>query len=258
MRLFLILFKASLKSQAQYKFDFFINILGNILGLLGDFIIVAFILLRFKSIEGWQLHEIALMYAIIEFGFGMYRFIGDGFNKFEQLILTGKFDTLLIRPASSLLQVMLQKIDFKRLGMVAQAVAVGIWGLQSSSFVDNSFYMYLPILLLSSVIINIQISIILAAVAFWTGKNEDIIILGHYSTRTAAKYPATIYHNLFSHILTFVIPFYSVTYYPMLYYTGKSGNILYLFAPFIGIAVMTPISYVIWKSGVKRYSSTGT
>lgn len=258
MKLFLTLFKASFKSQTQYKFDFFISIIGNILGLLGDFIIVAFILIRFKTIDGWQLHEVALMYGIIEFGFGMYRFLGDGFNNFEVLILSGKFDTLLIRPASALLQVMLQKIDFKRLGMVAQASAVGIWGIHRCTFISNSFYLYLPLLLLASVILNIQVSIILAATAFWTGKNEDIIILGHYSTRTAAGYPATIYHNIFSHILTFIIPFFTVSYYPLLYYTGKSDNIFYLLAPFLGITVMTPISYIIWNSGIKRYSSTGT
>lgn len=258
MGLFLTLFKASFKSEAQYRFDFLVNIIGNFLGLLGDFIIVAFILMRFKNIGGWNLHEVALMYSIIEFGFGMYRFLGDGFNNFESLILTGKFDTLLIRPASALLQVMLQKIDFKRLGMVAQATVVGLWGIKRCSFISSSFYLYLPLLLLASVIINMQVSIILAAVAFWTGKNEDIIILGHYSTRSAARYPATIYHNIFSHVLTFVIPFFSVSYYPLMYYTGKSNDVFLLLAPFLGITVMTPISYFIWSSGIKRYSSTGT
>ncbi len=258
MGLFLTLFRASFKSEAQYKFDFFVNILGNFLGLFGDFLITAFILMRFKNINDWQLHEIALLYAIVEFGFGMYRFIGDGFNNFEQLILSGKFDTLLIRPASALIQVMLQKIDFKRLGMVVQAVAVGVWGMQRCSFTSNNFYLYLPLLLIASVIINMELSIILAAIAFWTGKNEDLIILGHYSTRSAARYPATIYHNIFSHILTFVIPFFSVSYYPLLYYTGKSHNFFYLLTPFLGIAAMTPISFIIWNLGIKRYSSTGT
>lgn len=258
MGLFVTLFKASLKSEAQYKFDFFVNIIGNFLGLFGDFIIVVFILMRFKSIDGWQLHEVALIYSIIEFGFGVYRFIGNGFNKFETLILSGKFDTLLIRPASSLFQVMLQKVDFKRLGMVLQAAAVGIWGIQRTAFISNSFYFYLPFQLLASVIINIEISIILAAIAFWTGKNEDIIILGHYSTRSASTYPATIYHKIFSQILTFIIPFFAVSYYPLLYFTGKSQNGLYMLAPFLGILIMTPISYTIWTLGVKRYSSSGT
>lgn len=258
MGLFITLFKASLKSEAQYRFDFFVNIIGNFLGLFGDFMILAFILMRFKNIDGWRLHEVALIYFIIEFGFGVYRFIGDGFNKFETLILSGKFDTLLIRPASALFQVMLQKVDFKRLGMVVQALAVGIWGIQRSTFINNGFYFYLPLLLLASVIINLEVSIILAAVAFWTGKNEDIIILGHYSTRSAATYPATIYHKIFSQILTFIIPFFSVSYYPLLYFTGKSGNSFYLLSPFLGILIMTPISYMIWVSGVKRYSSTGT
>lgn len=258
MELFFTLFKASFKREAQYKFDFFVNILGNFLGLFADFLIIALILIRFQNIAGWQLHQVALMYAIIEFGFGVYRLIGEGFNRFEELILSGKFDTLLLRPVPVLVQVMLHKIDLKRLGMVVQAMVVGLWGIQRSTFPNSSFYCYLPLLLLASVIINLEVSIILAAMAFWTGKNKDIIILGHYSTRTAATYPATIYHKLFSHILTLVIPFFTVSYYPLLYYTGKSDNPFYLLTPLFGITTMTLLSSLIWRSGIKRYSSTGT
>ncbi len=258
MRLFLTLFKASFKSQTQYKFDFLVSILGNILGLFGDFLIIVFMLMRFKSVDGWQLQEIALMYAIIELGFGFCRLFGEEFNNFETYILSGKFDSLLIRPASPLIQMMLRKVDFKRIGMIAQAAAVGIWGLSKCTFVSNSFYLYLPFLIIASTLINFQVSVILASTAFWTGKNKDIVILGHYATRTAARYPATIYHNIFNFILTFIIPFFSINYYPLLYYTGKSDNIFYLIAPLLVIVVMTPISYIIWTSGIKKYSSAGT
>jgi len=258
MGLFITLFKASFKSQMQYKFDFFVSILGNIFGLLADFIVLAFILLKFKQIEGWQLHEIAVLYGIIEFGFGGYRFIGEGLNKFEELVLSGKFDTLLIRPASALFQVMLQKIDFKRLGMLIQASAVGLWGLQNTTFVNGNIYAYMPVMLTVSVLINLEVSIALSAIAFWTGKNADIVILGHYSTRTAASYPAGIYHNIFSHFLTFVIPFFTVGYYPLLYFTGKSDNGWLLLSPFFGVLMLTPITIIVWNAGIKRYSSSGT
>ncbi|MCM1992193.1 ABC transporter permease [Oceanirhabdus seepicola] len=258
MKIFLTLFKASFKSQTQYKFDFFVSTIGNILALFGDFLIIVFILLRFKNIDGWQLHEIALMYAIIELGFGFCRLFGEEFNKFETYILKGTFDTLLIRPVSPLIQMMLRKVDFKRIGMITQAAAVGIWGLSKCTFINNSIYLYLPFLIIASTLINFQVSLILASTAFWTGKNKDIIILGHYSTRTAAQYPASIYHNVFSFILTFIIPFFSINYYPLLYYTGKSDNIFYLMTPLLAIIVMTPISYIIWTSGIKKYSSAGT
>ncbi|WBW97781.1 ABC transporter permease [Oceanirhabdus sp. W0125-5] len=258
MKLYLTLFKASFKTQTQYKFDFIVSILGNILALFGDFLIIVFILMRFKNIDGWQLQEIALMYAIIELGFGLCRFFGDEFNRFETYILTGKFDSVLIRPVSPLIQMMLRRVDFKRLGMVIQAIAVGIWALSKCTFINNSIYLYLPFLIIASTLMNFQVSVILASTAFWTGKNKDIVILGHYSTRTAAQYPATIYHNIFSFILTFIIPFFSINYYPLLYYTGKSDNMLYLISPLLAIIVMTPISYFIWTSGIKKYSSAGT
>lgn len=257
MQLMWILFKASLKSQAQYKFDFIINLIGNVLGIIGDFIIIYFILMRFHQIDGWNIYEIALIYFIVEFGFGMYRLIGDGFNKFEELILSGRFDALLIRPVSTLFQVMLQRIDFKRLGMVLQACAVGIWGMTHTPLREG-FYLYLPILLGISTVVNLEISIMLAAIAFWSGKNKDIIILGHYSTRSAANYPATIYNAFFSKLLTFIIPFFSVSYYPLVFFTRKSDAVYLLFAPVMAVIVLTPITLFIWKLGIKKYSSTGT
>lgn len=258
MRLFKILFIASLKSQTQYAFDFVINVVGNFLGLFADFIIIAMILLRFQTIQGWSLVEIAVIYSIIEFGFGAYRLIGDGLNNFELLILSGRFDTILIRPASALAQVMLQTVDFKRLGLILQAGLVGAWGLSQIEFVHSIAWAYLPLLYLASAVMNLLISILLASTAFWTGKNEDIIILGHYSTRTAAQYPATIYHKVFQAALTYVIPFFTVTYYPLAYLTGKSTENFYLIAPWLGILVLAPLTMGIWKLGIKHYASTGT
>jgi ABC-2 type transport system permease protein len=249
---------ASLKSQTQYAFDFIVNIIGNFLGLFADFIIIAMILLRFQSIQSWTLVEIAVIYSIIEFGFGTYRLIGDGLNNFEILILSGRFDTLMIRPASILGQVMLQTVDFKRLGLVLQACLVGAWGLSQVEFAHAFAWAYLPLLYLASAIMNLLVSILLASTAFWTGKNEDIIILGHYSTRTAAQYPATIYHKGFQAALTYVIPFFTVTYYPLAYLTGKSAESIYLIAPWLGILILAPLTMGIWKLGVRRYASTGT
>ena len=137
MQLFKILFIASLKSQSQYAFDFVVNVIGNFLGVFADFLIIAMILLRFQNIQGWTLVEIAVIYSIIEFGFGVYRVIGDGLNNFETLILSGRFDTLLIRPASVLGQAMLQTVDFKKIGLVLQASLVGIWGLSQIEFVHS-------------------------------------------------------------------------------------------------------------------------
>ena len=258
MRLFKILFIASLKSQTQYAFDFVVNIIGNFLGVFADFLIIAMILLRFQNIQGWTLVEIAVIYSIIEFGFGVYRVIGDGLNNFETLILSGRLDTLLIRPASVLGQAMLQTVDFKKIGLVLQATLVGAWGLSQIEFVHSYAWIYLPTLYFASIVMNLLISILLASTAFWTGKNEDIVILGHYATRTAAQYPATIYHKFFQSVMTFVIPFFTITYYPLLFLTGKSQQSLYLLAPWLGITILAPITMGVWKLGIKRYSSTGT
>lgn len=258
MRLMKILFKASIKSQAQYRFDFIVSIIGNFLGMIPDFLILAFLLMRFKTLGEWDLYQVALVFGIIEFGFGVYRFFGDSFNKFEDYIIGGKLDALLIRPAPVITQVILQKMDFKRLGMVIQALVVGYWGYTQVTFTHNTGYYYIPLLLIASSIFNLFMGVIFASTAFWTGRNKDIIILGHYASRNAAEYPGDIFHAFFKKILIYVLPFYTISYLPLSYLTGKTDNPWVLLTPLYGVMVTGGLAYFVWSKGLKRYSSTGT
>ena len=257
MGIFLTLFKASMKKQTQYKTDFIMSIVMSALILVSDFIVLFFLLSGFNNIEGWNIYEIALIYSIVEFGHGVYRFFANGLNIFQNLIISGRFDGLLIRPISTLTQVIFQQIEFKRIGFIIQALGVGIFRIINLNLSINQILLYVFLLLLAP-IITLEISIIIASTAFWMTKNDDLVVLAYYSTKTAAVYPASIYDKFFQYVLTFAIPLATVGYYPVLYLTGKSENILNIFAPIIAILVFGPLSLLIWNLGLKKYTSTGT
>lgn len=257
MEIFLNLFRASLKKQTQYKASFILSMVMSALIILSDFIVLYFLLSRFENIKGWNIYEIALIYSIVEFGHGVYRLFANGVNTFQNLIISGRFDGLLIRPISTLTQVILQRVEIRRFGFILQAIGVGIFGLINLNYNLNQIFMYV-FLLFMAFFITLEINIIIASTAFWMTKNEDLIVLAYYSTKTAATYPANIYDKLLKYVLTFIIPLATVGYYPMIFISGKSDNIIYLFSSLIAALVFGPLSIFIWNLGLKKYTSTGT
>ena len=72
-----------------------------------------------------------------------------------------------------------------------------------------------------------------------------------------AQYPIGIFKKGFVIFFTVVIPYAFVNYYPLLYFVGKSNNILYCFSPLIVFIYLIPCLYL-FKLGIKRYASTGS
>lgn len=252
------LFVASLKAQYEYRLNFWLELAISGLNLFSDFLIVAFLMLTFKDIGGWNLGEVALIYSIVELGWGIFRVFGEGLHRFEELMVTGRFDLLLIRPMGTVKQLLLERVDFRRLGVVFEATAVAIFGFTMSGMAFSEIWWIYLLLVFCAAIMTFQINVILAAVAFWTVRNSDIVVLAFYSTRTAAMYPAHIYGPLLRYTLTFVIPLASVGYLPIGYLAGKISNVLALFSPVLGIVILTPVAVLMWKLGLKHYASTGT
>ena len=255
--IFSTLFKASMKTQFADRTNFFVDIFASGLSILSDFILIVFLLGSMRTIKGWTLAELAFIYGITEGGWGFFRLFGEGLHNFEDLIVTGKFDTFLLRPVSPIIQIMLQKIDFKRAGIIIQAVAVGLWGIYSIKS-DFSLVFWFFLLMFFSVIMTFEINIFLASIAFWTTRNKDIIVLAFYSTKNASYYPADIYNRLIRGIITFIIPVATTGYYPLSFLTGKSGNVVYLASPAIACTLLILPCAIIWNTGLKKYTGSGT
>ena len=75
--------------------------------------------------------------------------------------------------------------------------------------------------------------------------------------REFGKYPFSIYGKSVLKLFTFVIPLALFQYYPFLYSTSRSHNIIYMLTPLIGMLFIISC-LILWKIGLKRYSSTGS
>ncbi|MEK3886415.1 ABC transporter permease [Bacillus sp. FSL K6-3431] len=248
------------KSQMQYRTSFLLLSLGQFFIPLSVFAGLYFLFERFGQIKGWTFFEVALCFAVIHMAFSISECFARGFDAFSSLVRDGNFDRLLVRPRSTIIQVMGSQFEFTRFGRLIQSLIVLIWAI-SNLPIEWSIIKacILVLMIISGVFIFTGIFILAATMCFWTIQGLEVVNIFTDGGREMAQYPLNIYHKWVSKFFTFVIPFGCVNYLPLMYLLDKNeGNsIVYMMAPVAGIIFILPCLFV-WEFGVKRYRSTGS
>lgn len=252
----LILFK----SQMQYRTSFWLLSIGQFLVPFSIFAGLYFLFERFGQIKGWAFHEVALCFAIIHMAFAISECFARGFDSFSSLVGNGDFDRVLVRPRSTVLQVLGSKFEFTRVGRLLQSVIVLCWAISRLSLEWTLLKaVTLVFMVASGVFIFTGIFMLAATMCFWTIQGLEIANIFTDGGREMAQYPLGIYQKWVTRFFTFIIPFGCVNYLPLLYLLDKtSGNDLpYMLAPAAGILFILPC-LLVWRIGVRHYRSTGS
>ncbi len=265
VRLYFLLLGARLRSQMQYRASFLLDVLATMLGNLVYFIALAAVISRFGGIGGWTLWEVAFLYGLAETSFGLMDLVWGGYDYdfFSPRIRNGEFDQMLLRPLALPLQILTSEFALRRLGRIAQGVAVfGLsWRLAGVEWTAAKTA-YLPVVVLSAMAFFAALYVIGSTVCFWTTERLEVFNLLTYGGAEMLSYPMHIYHRWLTRIFTFVVPAAIQVYYPALYFLGKpdpTGMPAFMpfLAPLTGFGFLA-LSFAFWRFGVRHYQSTGT
>jgi ABC-2 type transport system permease protein len=244
----------------QYRTSFWLLSFGQFFIPFTVFAGLYFLFERFGQIKGWQFFEVALCFAVIHMAFSISECFARGFDAFSSLVVNGEFDRLLVRPRNTVVQVLGSKFEFTRFGRMLQSALVLIWALANLP-IEWSFMKAITLFFMvaSGVLIFTGIYIFAATMCFWTIQGLEVVNIFTDGGREMAQYPLNIYQKWISKFFTYVIPFGTVNYLPLLYLLGKTeGNdIFYMFTPVLGGLFILPC-LLFWRMGVKHYRSTGS
>lgn len=260
MRLYFHYMLMLFKSQMQYRTSFWLLSFGQFFVPLFGFASLYFLFDRFGHIKGWDFYEVALCFAVIHMAFAISECFARGFDNFSSLVAGGDFDRLLVRPRSTVVQVLGSKFEFSRIGRLLQSVTVLVYAIYNLPLVWSlPKAVTLVLMVASGVFIFTGIFILAATLCFWTIQGLEVANIFTDGGREMAQYPLSIYKKWVARFFTFVIPFGCANYVPLLYILGKTeGNaMLYMLAPLLGIAFIVPC-LLVWQLGVKHYRSTGS
>ncbi|WP_174524272.1 ABC transporter permease [Neobacillus soli] len=260
MRLYYKYLLILFKSQMQYRTSFWLLSVGQFFIPLTIFAGLYLLFERFGQIKGWQFFEVALCFAIIHMAFSLSECFARGFDQFSSLVIKGEFDRLLVRPRSTFVQVLGSKFEFIKFGRLLQSIIVLVWALSNLPIEWTSIKaITLMLMIVSGVLIFTGIYMLAATMCFWTVQGLEVANIFTDGGREMAQYPLNIYQKWVARFFTYVIPFGTVNYLPLMYILGKTqGNgIIYLLTPIAGGLFILPC-FLFWQFGVRHYRSTGS
>ena len=250
--------KMQLKKELEYKGSFIMNFISQIFVYFTYYFIIIALFSKFNNINGFTLYEILLCFSIIQFGYSINETLFRGVDRFENLIINGTLDRILLRPVNVLYQVMYEEIDFTKLSRVIQSIIVLIISLINLKIkLTLTKIILLILMLIGSIVIFFSIFVLMASYCFITIQGLEVKNLFTDGGKHIAQYPISIFNKSFIFIFTFIIPYAFVNYYPLLYFLDKSTKILYYFSPLLMFIYLIPCLYS-FKVGLKRYNSIGS
>ena len=258
MTLYMKYLAIHLKSQMQYKVSFTLNAVGQFLIAFSVFISVFFMFSRFGSVADFTYNQVLLCFAIVLMAFAISECFFRGFDTFPSTISNGEFDRIMVRPRGIVFQVLASKIDLSRIGRLVQAVVVLICAIPTSGVVWSPLKVItLVLMLLGGIAVFSSLFVVYAALCFFTIEGLEFMNIFTDGGREFGTYPLSIYGKEILKFFTFVVPLALFQYFPLLYLLGRTDNLLCMFAPLFSLLFSLP-AYLLWRLGVKRYTSTGS
>lgn len=258
MKLYLNSLALHLKSELEYRINFIISFLSQILIFFTYYFVILALFSKFNNIKGFTLYEVLLCFSIIQFGFSFNEVFARGIDKFDKLIIEGGFDRLLLRPKNLILQVLCSDGDFVKVSRLIQSIIVLIIALINLK-IEITFMkiICLILMLISSCIIFFGIFLLAASYCFITIQGLEVRNVFTDGGKHMAQYPIGVFKKGFVFFFTFIIPYAFVNYYPLLYFIGKKDNIIYAFSPLVVLLYLIPC-FIVFYMGVKKYEGSGS
>jgi ABC-2 type transport system permease protein len=261
-RLYLRLVRARIRSQAQYPASLALETVGMLVGSFLDFVAILVIFANIPQLGGWSLGEVALLYALSTVAFALTDLAIGHLDLFPLLIRDGNFDLILVRPRSTLFQIATADFQLRRLGKLAQGLAVLVFALSQLRIdwtIDRA--LVLVIAPLSGAVIFGSIWIAVICIAFWTVEGREAANAFTYGGTTLVQYPVNVYERWLRAFLAFVVPTAFVSYFPALYVLGKAdplGLPIWLQPASIVVAMLAAaVAGTVWRVAVRHYRSAG-
>jgi ABC-2 type transport system permease protein len=218
---------------------------------------------QFPSMNGWDFRQMFFLYALWMTAHELHNTLFFTVVIVPDYIREGRFDRFLVRPLDTLFQVLTvpQQIvpDSLVLAIATLAFATAVAGVR----VDWLFVLFVPLVIAGGALIDLGISLVVATVSFWFIRVDTLRWVVMSLEQDFTRYPISIYTRGMRIVLTFLLPFAFMNYFPATFFLQKAETglhlnpIIGLLTPAIGLAWLG-VAYAFWQVGLRHYQGTGS
>ena len=247
------------KVRVSYRGDFFISAATSMAATIFSLGFVYVLFKKVPTLANWRMEEVIFLYGFSLIPFGLFNVFSLNLYEFgATYIMEGKFDRVLLRPLSSLFQVVFDAFRIESLQEVVVGLVVVVWASRRLQYHWSALdILLLAFFALCGGVIYLSVFLFLSTFSFWF---EDRIGIHppFWNLLAFGRYPLSIYSSYIQFLLSWIIPFGFATFYPASRLLGRSEFRIYAFLIPLVAAATFVLAVTSWRIGLRRYSSTGS
>jgi ABC-2 type transport system permease protein len=247
------------KVQMGYRGDFIVSLITAFAATVFGLLFVVILFQRAPKLAGWSFAEELFLYGFSLIPYGVFNIIASNLYNFgNDYIIEGKFDRILLRPISSLFQILFETFRLE----AVQGIATGIFCMWWASHRLHIVWPLGKIAMLfffeiCASVIYVAVFLMLTCVSFWF---EDRVGIHPpiWNVINFGRYPLSIYNGAVQFVLCWIIPFGLASFYPSVRMLGRA--VVPEYAPLVPVVavVFLALAISLWNFGTRHYSSTGS
>lgn len=260
--LYFRLIRVALQARLQYRADFLTGIIGVIVLNVVNLSLIGILVSRFQNLNGWTLWEMVFLYCLWLLGHSLFSMFFWHLRTLEDFLVQGTFDQFLLRPASPFVMFLGREVQYLGIadatfGIAGISLAYGNLDLHWGGIQ----WLLFGAAILAGTLIETTLSLIIACLAFWTGRSRRAHSVLMRINMMIQHYPVDMFGYVFRLIVTGLIPVAFMNYYPALTLLGKLDPQ----SPLEWLGYMSPVVALIlvficagiWHLALQQYSSSG-
>lgn len=252
-------FSQYVKMRLAYRGDFIVSTATSLAATVFALCFVLVLFQKVPTLANWTLPEEIFLYGFSLLPAGMFNIISLNMYDFgNNYIIEGKFDRVMLRPISTLFQVLFEQFRVESMQEIGTGLFCILWASRSLHIHWTAGKLSLLIFWgLCAGVIYVSVFLLLTTISFWfedrVGVHPPV-----WNMINFGRYPLTIYSGAVQFFLCWIIPFGLASFYPSVRLLGHTVTPEYL--PFVPVVAVGFLVFAIsmWNLGTRHYSSTGS
>jgi ABC-2 type transport system permease protein len=254
LKLFIVYFRLSVMGELAYRVNFYVQLFQSLVELATALTGLAVIFSYTQDLAGWSPNEMLALVGVYFITGGMIGLvIQPSLEQFITSVRDGTLDFTLIKPEDAQFLMSFQVVNIWKLIDIVMGFAVLTTALiRLQSKVGSGQAVAFGLMLLTGTVIIYSFWVILATLAFWFVRVENILVI-FQSMYEAGRWPISLYPGWLRFALTFVVPVAFATTVPAEALTGRlTGNALE--GAVVVACILLLLSRLFWRIGLRHYS----
>lgn len=265
LKLFTAFFRVAVRREMAHRGAYLAGFFGSWVDNGAVFVTLYILISSFEVMGGWNRSEVMVLYGLflISFSIGASFFL-NFYQGLSGRIRSGEFDASLTKPIHPFLhEVFSSGFNTAFISHFAISLIIILIALSNLDYpIAGGNVLFLILAVTGASFIQAAILIAFSTMSFFTVGSNPLADEVMWNMYDFADYPITVFPKAIQFILTFILPYAFMSYYPAAALLGKDIPASYpaflpYLTPAVGLLVFL-LSILLWNWGLKNYKSTGS